>query len=255
MHPLANNSPTRNNKWVSLLLSNNGRKWSLVIPDGPPAAPFLADLTFLLKIFSSRLNWHVGRRVWDRVDGPGRSLPQLCESVRTTLKTTRPSEQPATLGELDVLSDSGRPDGDGDASLWQLPQHNFHPRSCFFFERERRVTESPVKFLHRSTVTHSTNPTREPRRRPSCFGCRQIPEEDTGFCGPTASHLDTEHHQPGAPALPCQLRERPFFSSPGLQQGLPIGGCRAPQSDPDEVTPWWCRLPAGTRPTKEARRP
>ena len=136
--------------------------------------------------------------------------------------------------------------------------------SCngFFFLSERRVNESPVQFLKtRSTVTH-TVPHRERRsdatskreqlkaraapqpsnpcqrrshaartrpasqgRRPSCFSCRHVPEEDTGFCGPTASHFDAEHHQPGAPALPCQLRVRPFFSSPGLRQGLPVGGC------------------------------
>ena len=92
------------------------------------------------------------------------------------------------------------------------------------------MNESPVKFLKtRSTVTRtvphrehhlhqvtspssctaeqplpgteprSTNPTREPRRGPSCFSCRQVPEEDTGFCGPTASHFDAEHHQLSAP--------------------------------------------------------
>ena len=44
--PVANCSPTKNNMYRSLTLSNNGLRWSVVIPDGPASAPLLAERKF-----------------------------------------------------------------------------------------------------------------------------------------------------------------------------------------------------------------
>ena len=53
--PLDNFSPTWKNALRSRSMSNNGCKCSTVIPDGPPAAPRLADLKFRQKPASSKL--------------------------------------------------------------------------------------------------------------------------------------------------------------------------------------------------------
>ena len=53
--PRETDSAPRNNVCKSRGLSNNGRRWSHVIPGGPPAARRLADLTFQQKSVSSRL--------------------------------------------------------------------------------------------------------------------------------------------------------------------------------------------------------
>ena len=53
--PREKDSATRNNVCRSRGLSNNWRRWSHVIPEGPPATPRLADLTFQPKSLSSRL--------------------------------------------------------------------------------------------------------------------------------------------------------------------------------------------------------
>ena len=54
--PRAKDSANVNNVCTSRGLSNSGRRWSHVIPERPPAAPRLADLTFRPESVSSRFN-------------------------------------------------------------------------------------------------------------------------------------------------------------------------------------------------------
>ena len=56
MSPLANNHPTLKNRCMSRSESNNGLKCSLVIPDGPPAVPLLAQRRFAPNLSSANTN-------------------------------------------------------------------------------------------------------------------------------------------------------------------------------------------------------
>ena len=75
---------------------------------------------------------------------------------------------------------------------------------------QERATERPGSCAAEQPLPaagpSSTYPAFEPRERPSCFCCRQAPQEHAGFCGPTASHFDAQHHQPCAAVCALQLR-------------------------------------------------
>ena len=55
MSPLAINSATLKSECVSLVLSSNARRWLLVMPEGPPAAPLRAERTLRQNTLSSKL--------------------------------------------------------------------------------------------------------------------------------------------------------------------------------------------------------
>ena len=84
--PLAKISPTTKNKCVSRALSRRGRRCSVVIPDGPPAAPFLAVLRFRANLSSSRLKARAG---WNRKISCGMGLRGCAGRLTSLVNSAR----------------------------------------------------------------------------------------------------------------------------------------------------------------------